>query len=513
MSRRSAQSHAKELLRDLNDPLRLRHNVLASKFHQQGVDVREALERALVLLPEQLRLIIIRGELMRELHSTIASELGITTRHFYRLKRRAIELLTVALEGIDVHPSTFVSQADPIEGCTAYADMLRTIGRFDESIALLDELYRSMGDTAQRARLACDIGHLCCDFDRPGLATKYIQEATALSSNVRVSGDTTEILDAEIATANVKLAWSCRNFESVQKNATLASLRLQPLIYSGERDRAAKALVSVLLVEVNLGLDRAAFGDALVTALEAHALLERFRISAAELQLPCLSAVASLRALMVNGFPRAIDDMESALAVAQSRSAPRVAALVSGDLCNALVICGETDRGLTLGNCALTLARASCTPEEFVRCFLAVANAYLILKDWRTAQTLVSQARSRVPAGDAYLLAMVGLVNADVLLSRGRYENALATARASREIIETQGLKRFLGSVLRIEAEAQEGLGEHRTAIEAIGRSLKVLEACGNPYTLARAYRCSGTIRRKNSHMLLADDLVRSLRT
>ena len=261
---------------------------------------------------------------------------------------------------------------------------------------------------------------------------------------------------------------------------------------------------------VHLKHDEGALGEALNAGLEATELLDRFAVSNVALRLRCTVAVANIRALA--GGTRGIDELRVAYSYAQNQALPRAAANIAVDLCGAYKTRGESDRALHFGSAAMTLAQSVCSNEEFVLNSTEVAHTYLTQGHLRSARSLLFNARATIRDSDVYLSAVTSLLDADIHLAEGRFVNALMIARTTANAMKRLGLERFLGSALRIEAQAQEALGHHRDAIRDIDESLTILQSSGHPYVLAGAYKCSASICGQRAHRLAADDLMRMLR-
>jgi DNA-directed RNA polymerase specialized sigma24 family protein len=89
-------SHTRDLLRHLDDPGSLQGNQFAARWLALGADVWACTRAAIAQLPEPLRTIVTRCDLAKELHTVVAADIGVSERHFYRLRRKALLCLTDA---------------------------------------------------------------------------------------------------------------------------------------------------------------------------------------------------------------------------------------------------------------------------------------------------------------------------------------------------------------------------------------------------------------------------------
>jgi tetratricopeptide (TPR) repeat protein len=508
MRAKATHSQIVDLLRHLDDLGRLEHNPLVTRWRAEGADVWECVNRAILCLPEPVRTIIVRCDLARELHSVVAADLGISVRHFYRRRRQALEQLALTFASTPARSRVRITDPEPMNVVLSHATALQNVGQFDEAVAVLEKLRLSLSDTDQQARIACRLADICCSAGRLVPARAHLQDARTLAKGLSSTDASEDIVQCEIETAQINLAWHCRDPQSVLKGVERVAARLRRLTCSPLRVRAAEALVSLLLVLADVKEDRGALGDALATGLEAMSLLDRFAIVNGALRLRCMVAVATVRSFM--GGTRGIDDLSGAYAYAHAEAMPRAAANIAANLSGAYKIRGETDRALQFGSAAM-MARSVCSNEEYVLICSEVAHTHLIRRDLRSARSLLANARATIPPDDVYLSALTTLLGADIDLAETRYSGALAAARRTTALMMRLGWERYLGSALRIEAEAQEALGHHREAVSKMRQSLDVLETSAHPYVLAVAYSSSARICRHRAHRLASDDLMRTL--
>jgi tetratricopeptide (TPR) repeat protein len=499
----------------MDDPSRLQGNPVVAQLLAGGTDVRESLERAVMQLPKRLRVVIIRCDLARELHHHVASDLGISERHVYRLRRQALRRLVNIIANPSVKSQFCAIELDPIGLQVSYATAEENAGNFDGAIRTLEDLEQSLTDTYQRAHTACRLASACCNAGMFAAARTHLDRARALACAVHTSDSGRDLMENEIEVIGLKLTLCRGHFGQVQEHAERITQRLRALTTCPSdpmiRRRTAEVLASLLLMLVDVNIEKGAFGDALALALEARSLLERYPLSSPALRTQCLRAIADLRAFTGGKLARTVDELNAALTLAETSALPRIAVSIAGDLGGAYGIHGEVGRAIDIGTAALKLADAICFPEERVRTGVELASSYLIAHDPKSARVVLRDAAAHINADDARLAAIVQLIEADINLLEGNYYAALAIARKAKEAIESLGSHRFFGSALRIEAEAQDALGHQRAAARAINESVLILESSGHPFTLARAYRCSAKIRDRRDHRLAADDLVRML--
>ena len=74
------------------------------------------------------------------------------------------------------------------------------------------------------------------------------------------------------------------------------------------------------------------------------------------------------------------------------------------------------------------------------------------------------------------------------------------------------GNARFLGSALRIEAEAHSGLGNSRLAARAICESVELLVHHPHPFSLSRSYASASRLTGRAVYTRAARELTQALR-
>jgi hypothetical protein len=112
--------------------------------------------------------------------------------------------------------------------------------------------------------------------------------------------------------------------------------------------------------------------------------------------------------------------------------------------------------------------------------------------------------------GLARLHQLLAMAQARLLL--GHFERALSLARAVRDEGGPSFQGRLLGSVLRVECEANEALGRRSTARDCLENAIAILERCGSQAAKAQIYALSARLTGRGEHLALAHDLSTSLR-
>jgi tetratricopeptide (TPR) repeat protein len=509
------QAQIRQLLRHLDDPDSLQQNVIAKRCHTVGADVRECVLEAILGLPEPLRSIVARCDLAKELHATVAAELGISERHFYRHRRQAL-LRLWALLSVRRRASKrlCVTQPDPIQVRLSYAIAQQNAGRFDGAIAALLDVQASILDTAKLAQIACRLADTCCAAGRLVEARSYLNKAQGLATLAQIADEPgSNVVEAELEAAKINLAWCCGDLEYIRNFGDRVAHQLRPVAHASMGSPiAVEAFASFLLVLADFKGFKGAFGEGLVVALEAMALLDRLSFPNDALRLRCINTIADLRTYIGYGLDVGVNDLSDAYTRAQTKGIPRAAVNIAVNLSGVYMRRGRMELALDFGYAALKIARSVCPDEEFARNCLAVAAIHLFRSEVRPARALLSKAHAHISAENSYVAALATLFEGDIYLVERNHREALAAARSSAHTFKRLSMERFVASAYRVEAEAQEGLGDHLAAVRTIGDSLSLLGSSGHPFVLARAYRSSARICQERKHQLVADNLTRELR-
>jgi tetratricopeptide (TPR) repeat protein len=508
-----ARADVRELLRYIDDPDRLRRNPLAARCIDAKADLWEFVRQAASRLREPLRTIILRCDLARELHKIVAADLSISERHFYRLRSLALVHLEAALSKLPVVTHVSTTTAGPVSVLLSYANAQQNAGNFDAAIATLQKARASTQEGAEQAAMDCRLADICCHAGRLSEARSYLERAQTLATLATpINLSKFRFIDSQLAAAKFQLAWSCGDLNYMRLAGKPLVHRLRSIAHSSIGNQAVQeALISVLLTLADLDCLKGAFGDALTAASEAIMLFNTRRLTNDALRLRCLNTVADLRTFKGVNLGLSISELSDVYVEARSKNIPRVGVSIAINFSNIYMRSGRMDQALSFGHAALDIGRSVSPPEEFARNNLAVAAIHLFRRELRQARVLLAQAYAQIQPENTLVKALATLLEADVSLVEQNYAVALATARTSERILKSLDVVRYLGSVLRVEAQALEALGDHAKATRAIGDSLDILKSAGHPFVLARSYRAAARIRRERKLQLAADDLMRGL--
>ncbi|HKU67936.1 MAG TPA: hypothetical protein VJP85_09170 [Candidatus Baltobacteraceae bacterium] len=518
------------LLRHLNDVAALRENAIAARIfdeHAMGDEpfaqrsalahIRtKVLTAAKMLLTEQAESkrahaaarrqyeIVVRCDLGSELHRVVAAELGLSHRQFYRERLRACGKLSEFLMQVPQEPAPARTLASEFELRLGCAVGLRNYGQVDAALALLDTLCSEVQSPVDRVRAFCERAAALCDAGRVQQGREGLVRARKAFLAVQLEDAPRAVCAAEIDRVAAMLEWAGgRLREAIEINErAVASLRGGPGI-TLERGVELAALLTIALATQYREMGGAA---SLGLLQEARDLISYLHDPSPELRASLTGNIATTYALTAGGIPVALTQLNEQLQFARRHNLQREAVDALSTLCLIYVQRRAFEAALAYGRSALALARTISSAEDFAYCALNVSRIEAVLGHAQQALSLIAEVRSRVE-GDATLSIFADMSEAEALLSKRAYKRVADLAARCALRFGGLGMERYLGSALRIEAEALAALGNQRDAAAAIGSAVEVLERRGHMFSLAQAYEVSARLTGNTRHRAAAGEL------
>lgn len=529
---RDAVRHVQHLLRHVDDARALRRNPLVTQLFDDDADGTNALAcrsavahvRTKILTAAKMLLseraegrrsadaarrqyqIIMRCDLGSELHRVVGAELGLSHRQFYRERLRACARLAELLADAPT-PLEQTVQALPTEfelrlNCAAG---LRNHGQLDAALTLLNTLAAESATPEDRIRAWCEVAAVQCDAGRVQQAREALDRAWRVHGCMDLSEDRREICAAEIHRVMSAVDWasgSLREGMAVNDHA-LAALHSSGALNS-ERGIELAALITISLACQYREMGNT--GTSLGLLEQARDLVERLRDPAPALRASLSGNIATTYALTTGGISAALDQLRRQLEFVKTYNLQRESVDALATLCLVYVQRRDFSAALKYGRSALALARTISSAEDFAYCALNVSRVETMCGRGTSALNLVGEVRSRIePEGTMGIFA--DMSEAEALLSMRAYARGLKLAARCAAKFELLGMERYLGSALRIQAEALAALGRIREAAAAIDSALEVLERRGHMFSLAQAYETSAKVTGERRHALAADEL------
>ena len=460
---------------------------------------RQVVEEALAVLPDRSRTILARCDLAKERHAAVAAQLGISERHFYRERRKAILALSEALAALPRRATPIrPSDADPVDASFACAVALCNVGRARDAIDVLDRTLAATASPQARARIALRLATLCCDignFDRASSYARFAQRETH-----------ERLRRLQAATVRARIALRRGEVENASRELEPVVGSLKALAPAAEIERA-RALVDAHLIAAEIADHRDAFGIGLEAAIEAAGTARLYSLEPA-LRLRARLTLAHMRMLTGTPMPALLDHIAADYHFAQKHGLARDCADTAGLFCVLYSYAGKHDRALEFGRKALEIDRLVGADDRVHRYY--VAWAFLRGGNANAARSALGEIAQG--DGDSFDYVVARLIEAESLHLEGRNRDALAIARHAVHTMRRAGSNRGLGSALRVQAEIQGALDEKSSAQRSIDEALSLLGKTGPPYTLAQAYLCSGRLTGNRRHEAAAREMMELFR-
>jgi tetratricopeptide (TPR) repeat protein len=468
---------------------------------------RWLIETAAAALPLPLQTIIVRCDLGRELHRSVASSLGFSERYFYKLRRRALlllgRLLADAAEGRLPH-AQFGFVADRLDGSLCSADALKNSGDYLGAADVLEDVARRGPDASDSTYANYLLADLFLDVDRTDMANEYLKRGKTTLS-LTINREKAKLLEYELDSIEAMLAM--QNGAKAAPGLTERALqRLRQLPHDSRSDRREKALCNLLLATATFRQVNGAFGDGLAAALEARNILEQYSIDRPALKVLSFAHCSMIRYSVTGATRTVVPELTQAFTFATLHALPRVAAQLAAALCTIHSRQKDIEGAMRFGELALSMALNVCTPEEVASICAQVTRARLANRDTPAARTTLKKANLKKCA--ATMQGVLELVAAELYVAERRFDRALAASTRAADLFEKRSWIRFQGSALSVQAEALVGRGDRLLARKRIGEALEILEPTGTNDALVHAYQLSSQLSHNKVHLKAAKALT-----
>lgn len=501
LTRPDRQSNVKRFLRDLDSPHRLRNNLLLGNCSPDKA--RMLVEGALDELPLRSRIIIARCDLANELHATVARDLGISERHFYRERHEALSFLHEALERKRFQkPISFVVNIDSEDIPLVYANALQNAGDVQQAIRFLEKALFKVSAHEARARLALQLGKLCCETSKISRAVQFLD--IAYESLRLGSLPAPPSVELEAATLSATLLLHSDRINSAKSQLDRAIREFKRSADVGNI-KYGRAMAKAQLTLADIFETEGSFSAALAAAFEANRITRQFELEPT-LRSRALIALSAMRVLTGSPVEMAMADLSTAYDLAKMSGLTRDCAEISILFCSFYGNDGKYDLALRFGNAALNLAKATMSEEGFALARCCVASVHIANHNTVAARRILKEDATS-PETRSFICILPRLVEAELLLAEERFESALDAASDAVDKMRRIQSKRGLGSALRVRAEIEGALGWRRQALRSIDEAIALLSGNAPPFALAQAYGLSGRLSGNRRHKQMARTL------
>jgi len=458
------------------------------------------IEAALEDLPLRWRTIITRCDLGGELHVNVAHDLGITKRHFYRERRKALVLLAKVIRN-STRAAAQPRLADPNAetAVIGVVNLLSHTGRVAQAIPALEGALQDASCPESRIRLLLKLSGVHCQLhalDKAsatiGLANKAFREAT-------VDVEKTHTLQLEIAMEESNLLRYRSNFQLAKKRL------LDAIAYyiSNEIDGFAvrRAFADTQLALANLLGLQDQFAAAVGYASEAERILRQYESDVALLS-RAKTQLATIR--FCGGMVPSrdlVEDLKAAYALAQSNGFASDLHQSAISLSTLYSLAKRHREALAYARSALYLVQAAGLQGQFVTgAYYCLASAQIAAGDVTSAKSTLRSVYTSVHKHPWMEFPLTELLEARILFAARRSREALRSASNAVTRLGKAEQPRIQGTALQLRAAIEASIGNRRCARECVHQAIALLERGAPVGMLGDAYALSATITGSVKH-------------
>lgn len=454
------------------------------------------------------RAIVTRCDLRGEKHVTVAADLGISLREFYRERRRAFQRLLESIrsnlapsqQSVHSLPTQFELDMDHVAN-------LRLVGDFRAVFAQLERIAREARSPEHGIRALCYGVEIAADVGDDERAKRFFERALKCASEGSTECTPTPA-ELDIAMASAFVCWQSadltRSSASLERAVTAAD-QLPP---AADRHEIRSA-VGALFLCAELACLRGDASRALAVLGRARRILDRARHKPASILGQLFLELSVVQALVIGGMSRAVEYALEALAIFESGQDPAGIADAAGMLCSHLTACNDFPLAQHFGRAALQTARTTSNAAEVADKALILSLAESLGGNPQQGLALAYQASADAHGG---LFEVRGpLAVAEAYLRLGKPSDALAVSERVARYAQTRGMMRYTGTASRIAADAHMALGDRAAARNEADCALAALEVHGHPHSLYRAYETANQLGVGRSALQSAAELRATL--
>jgi tetratricopeptide (TPR) repeat protein len=477
---------------------------VAADWPENENEATQAVTAALKQLPERWRAIVLRCDLGRELHRAVATDLGISKRHLYRERLKALHLLSerfASARALPAIPKVVTADIDvAVSGIISNLFNTQSVGK---AVPILEAALRDVARPGSRIRLLMKLCDVHCQLGTLNKADNDLFLAYQTFESSTFDVEETHTLRLELAEAESNL-----------------------LRYRQDPSRAEQRLVRAIRYCVSIGISGVAVNRALAKAQVALANLlgTRDRYVAAvgyaseadriigdyPFDMPLRSRVMTQLATMrffggVTPAQVIVSDLKSAFSVAQTNG-------FAVDMIQAATVlsflhsfAGDHDEAIAYARTVVNIADAGALRGAFV------TGARYALASTQVAAGHVGAAMENLQHlyalqakdGDSGF-PFTKFLESQVLYAGRHYYGALRAAQAAVVDLERSQNIRSQGAAFEVRAAIEDRLGERRRAQESVDIALALLERGAPAGLLARAYERSARLTGNTRHRVAA---------
>jgi len=509
------EADRRALFRHFRDPARLRRNPLARRFFAEpsaGLPRREADERGLFAvreavetLAERLRRVdlrsglkqqaeryfqaIVRCDISREPCEVVASDLGISPRHFRRVRRVAQQRIADALWGDGEVAIAVLLDVAVLE--LAMARGLWEGGNSAAAVDLLTSVASSASDVRHRVRASVDLVNVLVKRAHLNEAEKILVQANDTLARSDLSRAEAETCGSLVLLAQSTIEFGRQNQQAGRDHEDAALSRMaengvgvdiltREVFARGLLNRAERKNVWGWFHASNKDLDQVARLEADAIPLPISLVVERLILVG--------DAVLGVAGYDAAGYVA----LKRALSLAQAHGLGRRAVIAARELADMQYERGRAAEAEELMRFSLGAAQSLGMPDLIIEAALFASELAFRRRNWETQQSHLDLARRSANGGTVATRLELG--QADCFLLRGEAARCLRHAVIAERTAATLKNERLRGAALRRIAQAQSTLGARLDARKTVEKMVPILERYGGKRSLALGYQVAAQI-------------------
>lgn len=495
---------------------RLRHALerigATASWPEQLGQATASVAAALDELPARWKTIVLRCDLGRELHRAVAADLGISKRHLYRERVKALRALAVRL-GVPTLPPAMTA-IPAVDADVAIAGVLNSL--FDtraisRAVPVLEAAIRDVVRPPSRIRLLIKLCGVYCQLG-------VLARAASALALAYQTFEAAQFDHQQAHTLRLELAVEASSFLRYQQDPSAAEQRLlQAIRYCitvGLSGVAVnRALAGAQLALANLLGTRDRYVEAVAYASEADRILREYQFDM-PLRSRAMTQLATMR--FFGGVTPAqivLHDLKAAYSVAQTNGLAVDMVQSATVLAFLHSFAGDHETAIAYGRSVVEVATAASLRDPFVTgahytLGSAQVGAGALARATRSLNR-VQQSQTRHPESG---FPFTRFLEAQVLSVGGQYQSALRVAQGAIGDLELSHNVRTQGAALELRAAVEEKLGEQRRARESVDSAIALLERGAPAGLLGRAYarsaRLTGNVRHRTAALELRASAV-----
>ncbi len=457
--------------------------------------------------------IVMRYEIRRESRHEVATHLGISQSKFYYERRAALSRVAAEVKTYTQSVAVYYEVApDNFELEEHYAFTLKELGEFELSAKALGRLTSNATTDSRRIIALCRLVEVLCEAGRVAEAIKTLAQARFYEHALCCTGFEKTLVTAELCLAESRLAWYQGELSTALQTVQRAEHALATFqgdnIHKEKGPRVLRISTLHLLGTVNSELGKYDAGTE--TLLRAANELRLWPAAPVPTRAKVLARLAYALATSptVDAFQiqRALELNREALGDAAKSGSARAAVHAHINEGIFRYWCGDPASAILYVRAAQAIA--DLTFGSIDRRLVSIIHAE-IEAAWgnsRSALARIVSANSSLPE-DCWFYLISRIIESRIRTNLGTFQSAAAIATLACTKAATTNSSRDYGLAAVSLGQAQEHLGDRKSAAEATATAIEMLEKGGPPLALAEAFACSSRVTGNKQHRANAADL------